>query len=81
MSTGYYQIGKNRVAAIDSDCDFPPVEAALTEPNGLIAIGGELTTARLLAAYQQGIFPWFSEDEPVMWWSPNPRMVLFPNEL
>ncbi len=81
MSTGYYQIGKNRVAALDGDCDFPPLAAALIEPNGLIAIGGELTIARLLSAYRQGIFPWFNEDEPVMWWSPNPRMVLFPNEL
>ena len=81
MSKGYYQIGKNRVAAIDGDCAFPPLEHALTEPNGLLAIGGELTTTRLLDAYKQGIFPWFSEGEPVMWWSPNPRMVLFPDEL
>jgi leucyl/phenylalanyl-tRNA--protein transferase len=81
LSAGYYQIGKNRVAAIEGDCEFPPLEQALNEPNGLIAIGGELTTARLISAYKQGIFPWFSEGEPVMWWSPNPRMVLFPNEL
>jgi leucyl/phenylalanyl-tRNA--protein transferase len=54
---------------------------ALKEPNGLIAIGGDLSAARLLTAYQQGIFPWFSEGEPVMWWSPSPRMVLFPDEL
>ena len=81
MSEGYYQIGKNRVAAIDNNCDFPPLAQALTEPNGLLAIGGELTAARLLQAYKQGIFPWFNAGEPVMWWSPNPRMVLFPTEL
>jgi leucyl/phenylalanyl-tRNA--protein transferase len=81
LSKHYYQIGKNRVAAIEGDCEFPPLEQALSEPNGLVAIGGELTTARLLSAYKQGIFPWFSEGEPVMWWSPNPRMVLFPSEL
>ncbi len=60
---------------------FPSLEQALTEPNGLIAIGGDLSAERLLSAYKQGIFPWFSEGEPIMWWSPNPRMVLFPNEL
>jgi leucyl/phenylalanyl-tRNA--protein transferase len=54
---------------------------ALKDPNGLIAIGGDLSAARLLTAYHQGIFPWFSEGEPVMWWSPSPRMVLFPDEL
>jgi len=81
MSHAYYQLPNGRVACIDGDCDFPPLSVALTEPNGLIAIGGDLSAARLLKAYQQGIFPWFSEGEPVMWWSPNPRMVLFPNEL
>lgn len=81
MSAGYYQLPDGRVAAIDGDCHFPPLEQALTEPNGLIAIGGDLTATRLLDAYKQGIFPWFSENEPIMWWSPNPRMVLFPNEL
>jgi leucyl/phenylalanyl-tRNA--protein transferase len=54
---------------------------ALKEPNGLIAIGGDLSATRLLSAYKQGVFPWFSEGEPVMWWSPSPRMVLFPDEL
>lgn len=81
MSHAYYQLPNGRVACIDGDCDFPPLSVALTEPNGLIAIGGDLSAARLLKAYQQGIFPWFSEGELVMWWSPNPRMVLFPNEL
>ena len=69
------------MAAIENDCPFPPVQQALIEPNGLIAIGGDLTATRLLSAYNQGIFPWFNEDEPVMWWSPSPRMVLFPDEL
>ena len=81
MSNGYYQLENGRVAAIGGDCDFPPLSQALTEPNGLIAIGGDLTAARLLSAYRQGIFPWFSQGEPIMWWSPNPRMVLFPEEL
>ena len=73
------------MAAIDDfkghQCAFPRVAQALTEPNGLLAIGGDLSPQRLLSAYQQGIFPWFNEDEPIMWWSPNPRMVLFPHEL
>lgn len=81
MSLAYYQLPNGRVASIDGDCEFPPLTLALNEPNGLIAIGGDLSAARLLSAYQQGIFPWFSEDEPIMWWSPSPRMVLFPNEL
>lgn len=81
MSHGYYQLPTGKVAAIENDCPFPPLSQALTEPNGLIAIGGDLSTARLLNAYSQGIFPWFNAGEPLMWWSPNPRMVLFPNEL
>ena len=60
---------------------FPPLEHALAEPNGLLAAGGDLSPERLLDAYSQGIFPWFNEDEPILWWSPDPRMVLFPNEL
>jgi len=81
MSHGYYQLPNGRVASIDGPCDFPPLTEALSEPNGLIAIGGDLSLPRLLAAYHQGIFPWFSEGEPILWWSPSPRMVLFPNEL
>jgi leucyl/phenylalanyl-tRNA--protein transferase len=81
MSYAYYQLPNGRVASIDDDCDFPPLSQALTEPNGLIAIGGDLSINRLLDAYQQGIFPWFSDGEPVLWWSPNPRMVLLPDEL
>lgn len=81
MSHGYYQLPTGKVAAIENDCAFPSLNQALTEPNGLIAIGGNLTSDRLLNAYTQGIFPWFNADEPVMWWSPNPRMVLFPHQL
>jgi leucyl/phenylalanyl-tRNA---protein transferase len=81
LSIGYYQLETGRVAAIDGDCEFPPLSQALTEPNGLLAIGGDLSAARLLSAYRQGIFPWFNAAEPILWWSPNPRMVLFPDEL
>jgi leucyl/phenylalanyl-tRNA---protein transferase len=85
MSNGYYQLATGRVAAIDGEgvdyCDFPPLNLALSEPNGLIAIGGDLSPARLLSAYKQGIFPWFNEGEPICWYSPNPRMVLFTDEL
>ncbi len=60
---------------------FPPVEKALTEPNGLLAVGGDLSPTRLLAAYRHGIFPWYNLGEPVLWWSPDPRLVLFPDKL
>lgn len=61
---------------------FPPPESALAEPNGLLAVGGELTPRWLLAAYARGIFPWFDDDaSPVLWWSPDPRAVLVPAEL
>ena len=60
---------------------FPPVETALTEPNGLLAAGGDLSAERLLAAYRLGIFPWYSPGEPLLWWSPDPRMVLYPGEV
>lgn len=59
---------------------FPDPSYALEEPNGLLAVGGDLSPARLLNAYRQGIFPWYSDDQPILWWSPNPRAVLFPNE-
>ena len=58
-----------------SDAPFPPAELALREPDGLLAIGGDLSPVRLLNAYAGGIFPWFSEDQPLLWWSPDPRMV------
>lgn len=60
---------------------FPPLQAALTEPNGLLAVGGDLSQERLLDAYAHGIFPWYNDGDPVLWWSPDPRMVLFPGEL
>ena len=59
---------------------FPPVDAALTDPNGLLAAGGDLTAPRLLDAYRRGIFPWSADDEPILWWCPDPRMVLFVDE-
>jgi len=59
---------------------FPPINAALTEPNGLLAAGGELSAARLLEAYAKGIFPWYGEGQPILWWCPDPRMVLFVDE-
>jgi leucyl/phenylalanyl-tRNA---protein transferase len=60
---------------------FPPVSSALADPNGLLAAGGELSAARLIDAYRHGIFPWFSQGQPILWWSPDPRMVLMPHEL
>ena len=60
---------------------FPPVHQALDEPNGLLAAGGDLSTRRLLDAYRHGIFPWYAEGEPILWWSPDPRMALVPGEL
>ncbi len=59
---------------------FPPLDQALDEPEGLLAAGGDLSPARLLAAYRRGIFPWYSAGQPVLWWSPNPREVMFPAE-
>lgn len=64
----------------DPPGSFPPVTRALREPPGLLAAGGDLSPQRLLAAYARGIFPWFGEGEPVLWWSPDPREVLFPAE-
>ncbi len=61
--------------------DFPSPEEALAEPAGLLAAGGDLSPGRLLAAYRQGIFPWYSCGEPILWWSPDPRCVLFPGQL
>lgn len=60
---------------------FPPLQQALREPNGLLAAGGDLSTSRLLAAYRKGIFPWFNAGEPILWWSPDPRMIMFPSDI
>ena len=61
--------------------DLPPVEQALKEPNGLLAVGGDLSEATLLRAYRQGVFPWFEDDQLPAWWSPDPRAVLFPERV
>ena len=65
----------------DNEYRFPPVEHALTEPDGLLTVGGFLHPEILLDAYRQGIFPWYSEGQPILWWSPDPRCVLFPKKL
>ncbi len=65
----------------DAPASFPDPRQALTEPNGLLAFGGDLSPTRLLAAYGQGIFPWFSDGEPILWWSPDPRCVLHTQDL
>ena len=65
----------------DPTAPFPPVELALRDPDGLLALGGDLSPERLLSAYRHGIFPWYSEGQPILWWSPDPRMVLRPDAL
>lgn len=77
----YYQLPGGRVTALDDRDPFPPLHQALDSPNGLLAIGGTLNPERLIEAYRQGIFPWFNPGDPLLWWSPDPRMVLFPHEL
>ncbi len=69
------------IAWLERDDPFPPLDTALKQPNGLLAAGADLSPQRLLAAYRQGIFPWYSAGEPILWWSPDPRMVLIPSEL
>ncbi|HWA13391.1 MAG TPA: leucyl/phenylalanyl-tRNA--protein transferase [Burkholderiales bacterium] len=66
---------------LGADDPFPPLSRAARQPNGLLAAGADLSPARLIEAYRNGIFPWFGEGEPILWWSPDPRMVLFPDEL
>lgn len=63
---------------LTKDLFFPPVHQA--EEDGILAFGGDLSAERLILAYKSGIFPWFEADDPILWWSPNPRMVLFPDE-
>lgn len=65
----------------DDTTPFPELSSALDDPNGLLAAGGSLRPARLLNAYRQGIFPWFDDDQPILWWSPDPRMVLKPSDI
>jgi len=70
-----------QIANLDFENAFPPANNALTEPNGLLAIGGDLSVERLISAYRNGIFPWFSEGDPVLWWSPDPRAVFLLDRL
>jgi leucyl/phenylalanyl-tRNA--protein transferase len=65
----------------DDDYWFPPVSEALDDPQGLLAVGGDLSVSRLLHAYQCGIFPWFSDHDPILWWAPSPRMVINPHQI
>jgi leucyl/phenylalanyl-tRNA---protein transferase len=65
----------------NTNIKFPHPENALTEPDGLLAVGGDLSAQRIIQAYLKGIFPWYSAGQPIMWWSPNPRAVLFPEKL
>jgi leucyl/phenylalanyl-tRNA--protein transferase len=74
------QMSEPMISWLTGDAPFPPAERALHSPNGLLAAGGDLTAPRLLEAYRHGIFPWFSPGEPILWWSPDPRMVLMPDE-
>ncbi|WP_456376646.1 leucyl/phenylalanyl-tRNA--protein transferase [Thiolapillus sp.] len=60
---------------------FPDPSLAETEPDGLLAVGGDLSAERIIQAYRQGVFPWYGESQPILWWSPDPRMVLFPDAL
>lgn len=60
---------------------FPPLNQALDEPNGLLALGGDLSPSRLIHAYRRGIFPWFNPQQPILWWSPDPRAILIPNQV
>ncbi|MFV2058102.1 MAG: leucyl/phenylalanyl-tRNA--protein transferase [Thiohalomonadales bacterium] len=69
------------IIANDPDTHFPDSELALKEPDGLLAVGGDLSPERLESAYKSGIFPWYNHDQPILWWSPNPRAVLFPDKL
>lgn len=65
----------------DPESPFPPIERALDEPQGLLAIGGDLSPTRLINAYRQGIFPWYADDQPILWWSPAPRCVIYPQTI
>ena len=67
------------VFRLSNSLSFPPPHLAIDE--GLLAIGGDLSVERLVMAYSRGIFPWYAEDDPILWWSPDPRMVLYPNEI
>jgi leucyl/phenylalanyl-tRNA--protein transferase len=69
------------ISPADDSRSFPDVSLALSEPEGLLAVGGDLSSTRILSAYRHGIFPWYSTGQPILWWSPDPRTVLFPASL
>jgi leucyl/phenylalanyl-tRNA---protein transferase len=84
MTLGNYQHGLNKLYWVKENLlasDFPEVNQALRDPDGLLAIGGDLSEERLLDAYQRGIFPWYNEGQPILWWSPDPRCILEPGEV
>ena len=84
MTVTQYQEGENKLYWVKQNLlatGFPDIEEALRDPDGLIAIGGDLSEQRLLDAYSRGIFPWFNEGQPILWWSPDPRCVLELSEL
>ena len=70
---------RNTISFLTEKLEFPPVEKASSE--GLLAVGGDLSPERLMLAYANGIFPWFNEDSLILWWSPDPRMVLYPEKI
>jgi leucyl/phenylalanyl-tRNA---protein transferase len=69
--------GAGVIPWLDASTPFPPIETALTQPDGLLAAGADLSPSRLVDAYRHGIFPWYGEGQPILWWSPDPRMVLY----
>ncbi len=71
----------SKIPWLEEIIDFPDISTALNDPDGLLAAGGDLSPQRLINAYQHGIFPWFNDDQPILWWSPNPRCVLFPDRI
>lgn len=81
---GFSASGPSRLLCLSTReiCDdFPSIDQALAVPNGLLAVGGDLTTGRLLGAYRRGIFPWYEQGQPILWWSPDPRAVIYPESL
>lgn len=65
----------------DNSVDFPPTSIAQSDPNGLLAAGGDLSSERLISAYRRGIFPWYEEGQPILWWSPTPRCVMLTDQI
>jgi leucyl/phenylalanyl-tRNA--protein transferase len=81
MDSGMRGVAPFWIDPKDTSYRFPDVSLALQEPDGLLAIGGSLSPQRLISAYRHGIFPWYNEDQPILWWSPDPRAVLLPRKL